>query len=150
MSLARAAPPRYDLGSGGERAEHLASVSDERLAVREKQVVEVELGEPSISLAQSLLRPLRLVHQRVRDEPERTSLLPAHRAVGDRERPVRGKVERGLVGTDRTDPMGDDAPRKLVPEVEGQHGLTALELVQALTDATDEASKRSTNYPLER
>ena len=34
-----------------EGAEHLAPVSDERFAVREKQVVEVELGEPPICLA---------------------------------------------------------------------------------------------------
>src|SRR6188472_3671184 len=33
--------------------------------------------------------------------------------------------------------MGDDAPRKLVPEVEGLHGRAALELVHALTDAAD-------------
>jgi hypothetical protein len=40
-----------DSWSSRERAEYFASVPDERLAVGEKQVVEVELGEPPICLA---------------------------------------------------------------------------------------------------
>jgi hypothetical protein len=39
------------LWSCRERAQLLASVSDDRLAVREEQVVEVELGEPPVCLA---------------------------------------------------------------------------------------------------
>ncbi len=106
-------------------------------------MVEVELGQPPVCLAQALPRPFRLVHQVVGDERERAALFPAHRAVGDRERAMRRHEEGGLVRADRADLVGDDSAGQLVPEVERLHRLAAVELVQAFANAADARTEAS-------
>jgi hypothetical protein len=84
-----------------KRPQSLASAADDRLPMGEQQQVEVERRrEAGVGGAQSRLRLLGLVHQRIRHEREPRLPAPAHDPVGARERAVGRNVERRLVGAD--------------------------------------------------
>ena len=82
MTLCHLAEEAPGLSARREAAERLAAVADERLAVREQEVLEGDLvREPRVRLTEPSLRLLRSVHEPVGHEDERAIRLCAD---GDR------------------------------------------------------------------
>ena len=101
----------------------------------EQQVVELELVEqPPVRRLQAGAGLLRVVHQEVRDERQALDALPADDAVGDRERSVPRRIQRGLVRAQRADLARDDPAGQLVAPRVRPELAAALELVRALLD----------------
>ena len=131
--------------ASSERRQRLPAPARHRAAVGEQQRLELELvGEPRVGGAQAGLHALGVVaEQVVGHEAERIALVPAHDAVGARERARRVRdVQRALVRADRADLLHDDPGRDLVAGAEALDGRAALELVQPVLVAVDAAPER--------
>src|SRR5579875_3562580 len=119
-----------------EGPQRLLAAADDGIAVGEQEQVEVEPKQGAVGRAEAGLRPLRLVHVGVGDDP-----------VGAGERAVGRDVQGALVRTDRPDLVGADAPRQLLAERERRHRAASLELVHALADAVHGDAERLAERP---
>src|SRR4051812_2594539 len=118
---------------GHELLQRVAAAAHERLAVREQQVLELEvaLEQAAAGVADALLGLRRLVHQLIGNDSERRARRP-HDGVRERvgPSPVRDR-EGAVVGGDGVGDQRGDARGDLVAVAEALDlTLRALELVQ--------------------
>src|SRR3990172_1522302 len=124
--------PRSGGGADGldELPQRARPTADDRVAMREQEVVGVQFEQQAEGGEQpDLHRRWVLPEQEVRDEAER-AVACTDEPVRERERPVRGKVERALLGADRADLAGDGPARQLRAEVEALDRFSCAELLQ--------------------
>ena len=110
----------------------------------EQEVIELDpavIQQVLIRGAETTLGLLRLVHQVVWHELEVGPVAQAHDPVGARHSAVARHVQRGLIGGNATDLVGDDTAGKLVAEVERHDRAAPIELVQPVPDAVDLAAE---------
>ena len=123
-----------------------ATVPDHGTAVREQEVLEVELFQQAGERVEQM--PLcagRIVHERVWDEAEPIDLSvrpPADSAVGEHERPPRREMQGGLIGAESADLVGDEAARECVAGIERGYTLAVGELVKPCSVAVHRAAER--------
>ena len=138
---------RLIVSASDERAQLARGVSGHWRSMGEQQQVEVEIEQRPIGVAQSLLGLGRIVHQPIGHECEIRPFAPAHDAVSDGERSVGRDMQRGLVGADGADLMGDDAAGQLVAERKRGDRAARLELVDPGLRTMDRAVERLLQTP---
>lgn len=109
------------------------------------QDVEVKVEQPSIRVAEPASGAGRIVHVAVRHESERLGIV--HHPVGAGQRAVGREVQRGLIGTDHADLMGDRSAGKLVAEVKSFDRSASVQLVDAVADAVHRAAESLLQLP---
>ena len=115
-----------------ELPQRRATVSKERIAMREEDVLEVELVEEArVRSEQGALGAGRVVHQTVGNEAGRASPSTTNDPVGERDGTVFGEVERCLIGADAAYLTSQHATGQRVPWFEPFDGLAVTELVEA-------------------
>src|SRR6185503_9230551 len=120
-----------------------ATISDEGIAMREEEVLEVELVEEArVGSEQGALGIGRVVHQTVGNEAGRASLSTADYAVGECDGTLFGEVERCFIGADATYLTSQHATGQRVPWFEPFDGLAVAELVEAGAVAVHGAAER--------
>jgi hypothetical protein len=123
--------PRRAALSVNEFAQRGLAAADERIAVCEQQVVEVEVEQPAKRLAQpGTHRRGFVAHQEAGHEPE-PSAARAGEAVGERERAAGGgpDMQCGVIGADGAQLVCGDSRRESLAEREAFDAGAVLELV---------------------